>query len=125
MTSNYIPGVCNINTAEIKQRRAAGHIGLAATVAMLVALVVLDVTPWARVIVFLPALLAASGYLQARNKFCVGYGGSGLQHADNDDAAVKVAADAAAKDKKRTQQINQQTFFVALLVTAVAVLLPV
>lgn len=124
-TSNYVPGVCNINTAEIKRRRAGGHIGLAAFVALFIGLVVLDANNYFRLVLLAPALLAATGYLQAKNKFCVGYAGAGMQHADEDDAAVKVAAAAAAKDARRAKQINRQAFIVAILVTAIAVILPV
>ena len=44
----YIPGVCNINHAEIARRRMAGYIGLAIFVVMLA------------VLLFLPVLTACS-----------------------------------------------------------------
>ena len=38
----YEPGVCNIGPAEIARRRRAGHLGLAATLVLLVVLVAVD-----------------------------------------------------------------------------------
>ena len=122
--TNYIPGVCNINYAEIKQRRAAGHLGLAIFVVLLVALIALDTNRWVRLLLALPAILAASGYLQAKNKFCVGYGGAGLQHADDDASAIKVAAEAAAKDKQRAKQMNLQSLMIGLAAAAATLLIP-
>src|SRR4051812_26145032 len=58
----YQPGACNIGPAEIARRRRAGHVGLAASVTLLGALVVLDTPPATRLLVALPAAVAASGY---------------------------------------------------------------
>jgi hypothetical protein len=123
-TSNYVPGVCNINPAEVKQRRAAGHLGLAIFAALLVILVALDINRWARLILFVPAVVSAIGYLQAKNKFCIGYAGAGMQHADDDDAAVKVADEAVAKDKARAQVMNRQAVMLALAATLATLLIP-
>ncbi len=123
-TSNYVPGVCNINTEEIKQRRAAGRVGLGIFVVILIGLILVDANRYSRLVLIFPALLMTIGYLQAKNKFCVGYAGSGLQHADNDAAAVSVAADASAKDKRRAKQINRQAVAYAALATLATLLIP-
>lgn len=122
--SNYVPGVCNINPAEIKQRRNAGHFGLALFVVLLIVLVALDINRWARLVLIVPAIIAAIGYLQAKNKFCVGYGGAGLQHADEDDAALQVAADAAAIDKKRAKSMNLQAILIGTAAGLATLLIP-
>lgn len=117
--SNYIPGVCNINRNEIAQRRKAGHIGLILLVFGLGILLVLNVTPWLRLVLVIPAMLMFIGYLQAKNKFCVGYGRAGLQNADGDDLAGKKVSDAFAvrADQKRSRVMNQQAACYAAALT--------
>ncbi len=61
--SAYQPGVCNIGPAEIARRRRAGHVGLGATVILGGGLLAVGAPPLARLLVALPAALAASGYL--------------------------------------------------------------
>lgn len=122
--TNYVPGVCNINPAEIEQRRNAGHLGLAIFIIVLAVMIALSLDRWLRLLLILPAILAASGYLQAKNKFCVGYGAAGLQHADLDDAAVKVASEAVAKDKRRARQMNLQALLIGIAAGLVTLLIP-
>lgn len=123
-TSNYIPGICNINHAEIKRRRQAGHIGLFLSAVVLVAIVAFH-APWAyRIIILLPVYVAAIGYLQARNKFCVGYAGSGKQHADEGDVETIAESSAIEADKLRARTMNLQAFIIAAVVTVIVCLIP-
>ena len=122
--SNYIPGMCNINPKEIAQRRMIGHIGFGITLVLTALLVGFSVDAVFRVVVFIPAFLAATGYLQARNKFCVGYAGAKQHHADDGDV-VTISDDAAlAADKKKARKINLQALAVAVLTTVIVVLIP-
>jgi hypothetical protein len=124
--SAYIPGVCKINRAETAQRRMIGNIGLAIFVIFLIGFLLLDVNRIVRIVLFLPAVLAASGYLQARNHFCVGYASAGKQNASQGSAvASDITEDSAkASDKKKARRMNLQSAAIALLATAVALLLP-
>lgn len=123
-TSNYIPGICNINHAEIKRRKQAGHIGLFLSIAVLIVIVIFH-SPWAyRIIILLPVYVAAIGYLQARNKFCVGYAGSGKQHADQGDIETIAEASAIKADKLRARTINLQAFIIATVVTIIVCFIP-
>ena len=70
--TNYVPGVCNINTKEVAQRRKAGYFGLLLTIILLAALFGLDLNHYYRAVLFVPLFIAAIGFLQARHKFCVG-----------------------------------------------------
>ncbi|MDB5184841.1 MAG: hypothetical protein JWN38_649 [Candidatus Saccharibacteria bacterium] len=126
-TDAYIPGVCNINREEIAKRRLIGHIGLAAFIIILALLLITGVDRYLRIILFIPAMLSISGYLQARNHFCVGYGGSGKQNAGEGSATASTVedADALAKDKQRTRKMNLQTLASAIVVTLITLLLPV
>jgi hypothetical protein len=123
--TGYRPGTCNIGSAEIAARRRAGHVGLIATIALLVILVAIGAPPLARLIVVLPAAAAASGYLQARLRFCAGFGSRGVfnfgalgqtQRVDDEDAR--------RRDRSRARQIGLASLLVGLAVGAVAVLLP-
>jgi len=80
MTSRaeYTPGVCNIGGAEIRRRRQSGWIGLSATVLLWVAFILFRIpAPW-RLLLFLPAAIGASGFLQAAFRFCAAFGMRGV-----------------------------------------------
>lgn len=122
----YVPGVCNINSNEIAYRKRVGNLGAVIFIALLIILLVLNVSHYFRLLLFLPALLAATGYLQARNKFCVGYAASGEQNAvegSKQAAKVRKKADLAA-DKAKAKSINNQAFIYALALTVIASFLP-
>ncbi len=121
--SNYIPGICNINHAEIKRRRQAGHIGLILSIVLLALFIVFH-TPWTyRIIILLPVYVAAIGYLQARNKFC-GYAGSGKQHADEGDVETIAETSALEADKLRARTMNLQAFIIASVIAIIVCLIP-
>lgn len=125
-TSAYVPGVCNINTAEIAYRRKSAYVLLAITIVIAAPLLLLDVPQWARLILFLPVFLTVICALQVRNKFCVGYGAAGKQNAaEGSDSAQDVVEAAARKlDQQRTRTMKLQALAVATVVTALAVLIP-
>jgi len=77
-TNTYQPGVCNIGPAEIRQRRLSGWIGTAFAAAFLALAFALGWPPALRLIVFIPVVLAANGFLQAAFHFCVRFGTQGL-----------------------------------------------
>ncbi len=74
----YIPGVCNIGRSEIKRRKQAGWFGLILTVLLLGMFIFLNVPPLWRLIIFIPAIIAAVGFLQARMHFCAYFGMQGV-----------------------------------------------
>jgi len=78
--TEYIPGVCNIGRAEIRQRKLLGWIMLAVTVGVWLALAILDVAPAWRLAIFVPASIAATGFLQAAWHFCATFGVLGLSN---------------------------------------------
>jgi len=51
--------------------------------------------------------VSAIGFLQAKNKFCVGYAAAGLQNADegSNDATKVLDTSAHTKDKQRTRKM--------------------
>lgn len=78
--AQYRAGACNIGPAEIARRRRAGYAGVAAAVVLGVALLVLDAPTTARLLVGIPLAGGAMGFLQARLRFCAGFGMAGVSN---------------------------------------------
>ncbi|HWT55908.1 MAG TPA: hypothetical protein VN031_02655 [Candidatus Microsaccharimonas sp.] len=118
----YVPGVCNINRDEIAYRRKWRNIGAVSTIVLTVTLFIVSSNRWIRLSIFLPAFIAAIGYLQAKNKFCVSYAASGLQNAAEDSTkADKVSKEAHKLDQAKARKMNIQAALVALAITVLAV----
>lgn len=124
--AGYQPGVCNIGPAEIARRRRAGHSALIATAILLVVLIALDAPPLARLLIALPAAGAASGYLQARFKFCAGYATRGQFNFGPLGHPQTVAdADARSRDRARAHRIGLASLAIGVMVGILAALLPI
>jgi hypothetical protein len=122
MSDDYVPGTCNIGPEEIAMRRRAGHVGLAVTATLGAALLRSDLHPAWRLAVALPAAGAASGYLQARQRFCANYGFRGLYNFDARGHERPVAiAGAREEDRRRSLQIAATSAAIGLGVALVAV----
>jgi hypothetical protein len=120
-SATYRPGICNIGPAEIARRRRAGHVGLAATVGLLAALVAVDAPPLARFSIALPAAGAASGYLQARLHFCAGFGSRGEYNFGPLGHIEQVAdAEARRRDRQASTRIALASLAIGLAAGAVA-----
>jgi hypothetical protein len=103
----YQPGACNIGPAEIARRRRAGHIGLGSAAVLLAGLAAVNAPPAARFAVALPAAIAASGYLQARFRFCVGFGSRGIYNFGQVGPTLEVADETArAADRAKAIQLG-------------------
>jgi hypothetical protein len=121
MTDQYVPGACNIGPAEISLRRRFGHLGLVATAALATALLRSDRHRAWRLTLALPAAGAASGYLQARQRFCANYGFRGLYNFDRLGQERPVPGDQAqALDRRRSRQIAATSAAVGLGVALVS-----
>jgi hypothetical protein len=121
----YQPGVCNIGPQEIRRRRRAGHAGLVAAVVLLAFLVAVGAPPLARLLVAIPAAMAASGYLQAWLKFCAGFGSRGIfNFGEVGQTHQVIDAEAQARDRSRSRQIGLASLAIGVAVAIVATLLP-
>ena len=124
--ADYQPGVCNIGPAEIARRRRAGHIGLVAGLALFAVLVAIDAPDWTRLLIAIPAIGAASGYIQARLKFCAGFGSRGIFNFGEIGPTERVANDAdRARDRVRARQIGAASIAIGLVAGAIAAVLPI
>ena len=122
MSNQYIPGTCNIGPEEIALRRRAGHVGLAVTAALGAALLRSDLSPAWRLTLAFPAAGAASGDLQARQRFCANYGFRGLYNFDARGHEQPVAVTGAEEaDRRRSLEITATSAAIGLGVALVAV----
>jgi hypothetical protein len=123
---DYRPGVCNIGPAEIARRRRAGHVGLVVTVGLFAGLVLVDAPAPARLLVALPAIGAASGYLQARFHFCAGFGSLGVYNFGEVGPTIEVVdPEAKARDRARSRQIGFASIAIGVAVGVLAAVLPI
>jgi hypothetical protein len=122
MTTTYIPGVCNIGPAEIKTRRMTGIVGVIITVLFLAGSLVLAFPPVLRLIVILPAGLAASGFLQAAFHFCVQFGTRGLFNVSDSLGKVESVdqAEYRKKDQQKALKIIGYSGLIAAIVAVIA-----
>jgi hypothetical protein len=125
-SQNYIPGMCNINKVEVAYRKKAMWVGIGISVVLLIALIAFSAPVLTRLLLFVPVYIAAIGYLQVKNKFCVAYGASGKQNAnEGSDSASAIEDEAAlAADKKKTRIMNLQAFAVTVVIVALTLLIP-
>jgi hypothetical protein len=124
--AGYQPGVCNIGPQEIARRRLTGHIGLLATVILFAILLLVDAPPMLRLLLALPAIGAAAGYLQAWFRFCAAFGAKGIFNLGPVGPVEAVRDDAArAADRVRAWQIGLASLAIGAGVALVAVVLPV
>jgi hypothetical protein len=121
MTHQYVPGSCNIGPAEIALRRRAGHAGLVVTAALGVALLRSDLPRAWRLTLAVPAAGAASGYLQARERFCADFGWRGVYNFDRRGQEQPIAGDQAlAQDRRKALRIAAASAAVGVGVALVA-----
>jgi hypothetical protein len=124
--SGYIPGTCNIGKAEIRQRWVVSLVGLGFAISSAVGLVVADAPPTARLAVFLPLMVWATGMVQARKKFCMAYGLAGTFSITGLGKISRVADPALRRiDRVAALRILAQAAVWAAAVTGAFVLLPV
>ncbi|MCZ7400690.1 MAG: hypothetical protein O8C61_00540 [Candidatus Methanoperedens sp.] len=103
----YIPGVCNIGKSEIKRRKQAGWSGLIITLILLGLLLYFDAPrPW-RLVIFIPAMMTATGFLQAHMHFCAYFGMRGLFNFSPDIGKTDTVeqAEFRAMDQQKAWQI--------------------
>lgn len=122
----YLPGACNIGPAEVRRRRLAGHAGLVGSAALVAVLLATGAPAVLRLLVILPATLSASGYLQARMRFCANYGWRGIFNLGEigEDAEVVDRASRAA-DRRLALRIGLGSLALGVGVGILAALLPI
>jgi hypothetical protein len=122
--SDYIAGSCNIGPSEIHRRYQVAIIGGVLYLAAAIALIATDQNTATRLMAFTPAMLAAVGFIQARNRFCFAYGLMGVFNFDAAGDAKKIKDPAALKaDRIHALKILGKSFLLAALMTALVIIL--
>ena len=125
MSSEYVPGSCNIGTGEIRRRQAVALFGLFLTIFSITTLLATDSNKSARLSIFIPAMIFSVGFIQSRSKFCLAYGLAGTFNFDRLGKISKVgsAADRTA-DRKTAVLILIKSVALAALITVVFFVIP-
>ena len=125
MSSEYIPGSCNIGTGEIRRRQAVALFGLFLTISSIATLLVTDQNKSSRLSIFIPAMIFSVGFIQSRSKFCLAYGLAGTFNFDRLGKISKVgSADDRMADRKTAVLILIKSVALAALITAVFYVIP-
>ena len=125
MSSEYIPGTCNIGKGEIRQRQLVSLFGIFLTVSSATALLATDQSRTSRLSIFIPALVFSIGFVQSRSKFCLAYGFAGTFNFERLGKITKVqSAEDRKADRKTAISILLKSAGVAALITAVFFVLP-
>lgn len=123
-TNNYVPGVCNIGKEEINKRKRAGIVGLILTILTYSLFVYFEVSKGVRFLTFIPAVISAIGFLQARMRFCAYYGLAEMFNFDSLEKSNKVDNNEfVRKDKKRARQIIYYSVLIGIGVGLIAVII--
>jgi fatty acid desaturase len=122
----YIPGACNIGRSEIKRRERAGWFGLILTVLLLGMFVFLDAPRLWRLIIFIPAMMAAVGFLQARMHFCAYFGMLGVFNFSPKVGKTDTVeqAEFRAMDRRKAWRIIIYSVIIGVIVAVAAYYLP-
>jgi hypothetical protein len=125
VSSEYIPGTCNIGKGEIRRRQLVALFGIFLTVSSATALLATDQTRSSRLSIFVPALVFSIGFVQSRSKFCLAYGLAGTFNFERLGKISKVqSAEDRKADRKTAIAILLKSAALAALITAVFFVLP-
>lgn len=125
MSSEYIPGTCNIGKGEIRQRQLVALFGIFFTVSSATALLATNQSRTSRLSIFIPALVFSIGFVQSRSKFCLAYGFAGTFNFERLGKITKVqSAEDRKADRKTAISILLKSATLAALITAVFFVLP-
>ena len=118
MSTDYIPGTCNIGKGEIRRRQFVALIGLFLTITVGIGLLPNEDPNPPRFFIFFPALIFSIGFVQTRKKFCLAYGFAGTFNFGRLGKASRVAsAEDKKADRKMAISILRQSVLLALGIT--------
>ena len=106
----YVSGACNIGQQEIKRRYQTAIFGAALYL-------IFVIVGWGNFI-FIPALIASVGFVQARKKFCVAFGLMGVFNFGATGITQKVAGKKdLSEDRKYAVSVLTQATLLAILLS--------
>jgi hypothetical protein len=123
--------LANIGRGQQNIRWIAAVVGSVMTVGVLVGLMAFDVNRLWRLVLYLPMVIAAGGYFEAKARTCVAQANNGTCSMEDGFYAMRTARGdkitdpvVAARLRKRAQKISLQIQVTAIGVTLLALLLP-
>lgn len=127
MSSDYIPGVCNIGRSERKRRLLFGWAGVAISVALWGALAAIGAARAWRLLLVFPATIAALGFIQYRSRFCAAYGLGGVFSLGPKAGATESVeqAEFRRQDRRKAAVVVAGSLVIGGLVATAAWLTPV
>lgn len=118
MSDTYIPGSCNIGKGEIRRRQSVALLGGLLTIAYAAFLIVQNSSHALRLTAFFPAMVFATGWIQARKKFCLAFGFMGTFNFGKLGELSKVATkEEKEMDRNTALNILTQSIILALAIT--------
>ena len=125
MSSEYIAGSCNIGKGEIRRRQSVALVGLFLVFFSASTILGTEQSRSVRLSIFLPAMIFAVGFIQARKKFCLAYGLAGTFNFGRLGSITKVQSEQDKKaDRKTAINIFAQSALLAGAITLVFFALP-
>ena len=124
--NKYIPGVCNIGDEEIKKRRRSGWGGLITTIILWGLFIWFNIPHIWRLTLFIPAMMSATGFLQAYMHFCAYFGFASLFNFGDVGKTDSVQqAEFRAKDKKKAWRIVIYSVLIGVAISLIAYIAPI
>ena len=102
MSTDYIPGTCNIGKGEIRRRQLVALFGLFLTISSGIGLLSNEDPNPPRFFIFFPAMVFSIGFVQSRKKFCLAYGFAGTF---NFGRLGKISRVASVEDRKADRKM--------------------
>lgn len=125
MSSEYVAGSCNIGKGEIKRRQTIALLGVFLIFFSASTILGTDQGRSVRLSIFIPAMIFAVGFIQARKKFCLAYGLAGTFNFAKLGSISKVQNEEDKKvDRKTAINILIQSAALASAITLLFYLLP-
>jgi len=125
VSSEYIAGSCNIGKGEIRRRQTVALIGLFLIFFSASTILGTDQSRSVRLSIFLPAMIFAVGFIQARKKFCLAYGLAGTFNFGKLGSISKVQSEEDKEaDRKTAINIFVQSALLAAAITVLFFALP-
>ena len=114
----YQPGVCNIGPTQQRRRLLLGVGSLVAAAVYVAAVVSLAWPQWSLVASVLPLYGAAMGWLQYRERFCIGFAGMGVFDVGGGANEIQ-NEEALAADRKKAVRLNAKAVGIGVAGTVV------
>ncbi|CDK39283.1 hypothetical protein [Halorubrum sp. AJ67] len=112
----YQPGVCNIGPTQQRRRLLLGVGSLALAAVYVAAVVALAWPQWSLALSVFPLYGAAMGWLQYRERFCIGFAGIGVFDVGEGTSEIR-NEEALAADRKKAVTLNAKAVGIGVVGT--------